>query len=210
MPTKTVRYDECLVSIAIENGVSPEDLKRMPENQTVLNDRSSAVCLSPGDEITLPEQVPAGRALTLNGHTVLKVRRPLFRLAITLLNERADPLKNQAVRFVWSDDTKPLHGTTNGRGIVHFELPLDCCGGLLGYEYRGDVIFQPITIGTLRPFEDPVGKVQRLCALYGQAVTSCAATLSDVDCNTLLESAAADNRQEKDSFIQQLKGRASV
>ncbi|WP_028672511.1 hypothetical protein [Saccharospirillum impatiens] len=209
MSTRTVRYDECVISIATEAGVSVDTLMQHPENQALLEPRHRSGCLAPGDVLTLPEQ-QRGRPLALNEHTELPVRKPRFRLAVTLYQENQEPLANQEVRFVWPDGPSPLIGETDANGVIRFQLPLNCRAGLLAYEYDNAVTFQPITLGTLLPYETPTGKIQRLCALKGQAVTPNAVSVTAEQSEILVQAAAQDAGQEPGAFETLLKGKSDL
>jgi len=157
--TQTKQQTECLISVALNAGVSIDEVKQA--NKTLLQDRPLGNCLQKGDVISIPASAPA-QPLKLNAHNQIVVTKKQYRLPLTLLDHHLNPVEGVEVRCVHLNSPTPLKSTTNSEGIVFFDLPLSCEKGLIAYIYDNKEVIRTFSVGTLTSPNTDAGVKQRI------------------------------------------------
>jgi len=164
MPKHTLKYDECINTLANEYGVTPDAIINHPENSELLKNRQILACLAPGDELTIPDAKL--KELVVSDTNYLTVEDNTYLLPIRLLDQQVNPVPGIEIRCACVELENHLTSTTNGEGIATFEIPENCRDGLLAYQWEGKIIYRPFKAGTLLPPEQEQGMQQRLCNLH--------------------------------------------
>ena len=205
MPKHTVVFNECTQQLANEYNVSVDDLVNHPDNNMLFERRSLKNCLSPGDELTIPES--AQTTLNINELNELVVADNSYDLSIQLVDAKLAPVTNIEVRCTYAGLNDYLSSVTNNKGCAVFTLPEAVQEGMLAYQYNQQTLYRPFMAGTLLPPEQEQGMVQRLCNLKALPLTkSKLKNTSAAPLQVQLEAYADECNQSKERFNECLVG----
>lgn len=142
----TLRQGECLVSISLKYGFSPENLWNNPANAQLKLNRPNYHVLYPGDQVIIPElQTKEEEAATDKRHKFRRKGVPVY-LHLQLFNENREPLANKP--FALQVGGRIFQGTTDREGCLKVAVPPQEKEGILRFANRQ---FN-IRIGYLNPF----------------------------------------------------------
>jgi hypothetical protein len=159
-----VEQGEYLSKIAFENGFSDfHVIWDHPNNAQLKQDRKNPNVLFPGDKLFIPDmeqRQESGGTDQRHSYTV-KQDKLMLRLVLEDIYEK--PIANAPCTLVVDDQSFDL--TTDGKGKIEHEIPLDAQQGTLTVKgdqtpFQGDVI--PIKIGHLDPVDEISGQQTRL------------------------------------------------
>lgn len=166
MKEVTAKANDCLISIALENGLPIEDVQN--ENQELIDLRGLPNCLLKGDKVLLPK-IQNSNTLKVNQHHVLTLTSDKYLLPIRIVDSELNPLSDIPVKLAHLEASVALTENTDSEGIARFTLPISCSKGLISYEVNEQTIIRPFYCGSLAPANLEYGTQQRLKNLYPNA-----------------------------------------
>ena len=163
MPTShKVKQGECILSIAVDNGLFWENVWDHPDNAGIKNQRKNPNELQPGDVVVIPDKEKKEESASADQrHRFVKKGVPAkLRVKITRNDE---PRANEP--FTLNIDGNYTEGQTDGDGMIDVSIPPNAIRGELlvgeGNEQEG----YRFKLGTLDPIESENGVKGRLRCL---------------------------------------------
>ena len=157
-----VKQGECILSIAVENGLFWETVWNHPDNSTLKNTRKNPNELQPGDTVVIPDkQTKQENCAADQRHKFIKKGVPAkLRLKIPRDDQ---PRANQP--FTINIDGKYSSGQTDGDGMIEVSIPPNAVRGELKVGEGNDEEGYQFLFGTLDPIDTENGVKGRLRSL---------------------------------------------
>jgi hypothetical protein len=163
MPKKhKVKQGECILSIAVQQGIFWQNIWNHPDNSELKNKRKNPNELQPGDVVVIPDKEKKEESTgTDQRHRFVKKGVPAkLRLKITRNDE---PRANEP--FTINIDGNFTEGTTDGDGMIDIPIPPDAVKGELKVGEGNNEEFYRFKFGTLDPVDTENGVRGRLRSL---------------------------------------------
>ena len=125
MEPYVIRQGDFLSKLAQSRGFDADAVWNDPQNAELKQSRSSYDVLCAGDLIYLPVQKTTSFSLSVGSENSFTVDVPLIDIAITLTDD-GEPLKNAACHVLLAGADTPIDTTTDGDGLLKFQVPMDC------------------------------------------------------------------------------------
>jgi len=149
------REQDCIVSIAVEQGFTWEKLWHHADNAELKRTRTSPNILAPGDIVHIPDkELRAESCAAEQKHRFVK-RNCLVKLRLRLLEE-GKPRKG--LKYDLHVDTLSFSGKTDGDGKLEHQIPANASEARLVTAQDGFVL----RLGGLQPVDRNTGVQQRL------------------------------------------------
>jgi peptidoglycan hydrolase-like protein with peptidoglycan-binding domain len=157
-----IRQGDFLSKLAQRRGFDADTVWNDPQNADLKQSRSSYDVLSPGDLIYLPVQKPTTFSLSVGSENNFTVDVPLIDISITLTDDD-EPVKNAACHVLLEGSDTPIDTTTDGDGLLKFQVPMDCDTVTLTLD--DPPASYTVRIGHMDPDNEPAGVALRLTNL---------------------------------------------
>lgn len=153
-----VAQGECIASIAIAAGFSPDTLWNHGKNAELKSKRKNPNVLFPGDLVFIPEITTKSQSRGTGSSYKFKRKNVPLKLNIQLLDECRKPRGN--LHYTLHVGSQTLNGNTDGDGFIHVSIPPDADSARL--ELNNGKEIHNLLLGNTNPVDDVSGIQSRL------------------------------------------------
>jgi hypothetical protein len=167
MPTITLAQGDCLGSIALRHGFTPEILWEHGENAELRERRIDPNALLPGDRLFVPEIEEKHEPVETDTVKTFKLSVGPLRLRVRL-TRHGQPRAGEAYELEY-DQGSQFEGETDDEGFVDQPLPIGAKSAILRLSSDATEDDEPeeyeLALGHLDPHDEPSGVQGRLAGL---------------------------------------------
>lgn len=161
-----VSQGECISTIAIAAGFTPDKVWNDGANAELRNARKDPNVLLPEDKVTLPKLTPKSESKATGASYKFKRKGVPLKLNLQMLDEARKPRAN--LHYTLYVGSKTLQGNTDGNGYIHESIPVDASSARLVLNNGSEV--HELSLGYTNPIDDLSGiqsRLQNLAFYYG-------------------------------------------